>query len=234
MNIIHFETIDSTNTYLKNNYKQLDNLTIVSSDVQSSGRGRNNRKWDSSKGNNLLFSILIKDKNIIRKYKSLSIISAYTIIQILKQYGIEDVYLKWPNDVIVNNKKICGVLLEAVSKNAIECLIIGVGLNVNEDKFDKEYLIEATSMKNELNKTIDLNELKDIVYKKFIENINTDYDFYDDIKECDYLKNKKVSIQINNELKDVEVIGIDHDYSLKVKDKDKIINIEAGEASMHI
>ena len=89
-------------------------------------------------------------------------------------------------------------------------------------------------MKNELNKTIDLNELKDIVYKKYIENINTDYDFYDDIKECDYLKNKRVSIQINNELKDVEVIGIDYDYSLKVKDKDKIINVEAGEASMHI
>lgn len=237
MNIIHFEQIDSTNTYLKNNYESLDDMSIVTSDLQTNGRGRNNRKWISNKGNNLLFSILIKDRKVIEKYKSLSIVSAYTIIEILKQYNLDNIYLKWPNDVYVDNKKICGILLEAVSKNDIECLIIGIGLNVNEVLFEGDYIVEPTSMKLQLNDDIDIKLLKDRVFERLIENINrlkNAYDFYLDIKDYDYLKDKEVSIQINGVDKVVKVIGIDKDYSLKVKDNDELINLEAGEASMHI
>ena len=83
MKTIHFETIDSTNTYLKENYEKLDNFTFVSADFQSAGRGRNNRNWKSEKGENLLFSLLIKDKALIDKFSSLSVISAFSIIKAL-------------------------------------------------------------------------------------------------------------------------------------------------------
>ena len=134
MKELFFETIDSTNTYLKQNYENLDNFTFVRADLQTSGRGRSSRKWLSKKGDNLLFSLLIKDKELINKYKALSINSAYLVLKILEEYGLKNLSLKWPNDIYVNGNKICGILLESVSKQEIECLIIGIGLNVNQKK----------------------------------------------------------------------------------------------------
>jgi len=236
MKCIHFESIDSTNTYLKNNYESLDNLTFVSADRQTQGRGRNTRIW-YSQGNNLYFSILLKDLRFFNLTNSLSIISAYTIIQVLKEYGINDLSIKWPNDVYVNNNKICGILLEAISKEDIECLIIGVGINVNQVEFEGDYINEPISMINILNRKIDIDELKNVVYRKFEDNLNRlldNYDFYEDIKELDYLKNKEVYALINNVSKKVLVKGINNDYTLKVISEGKEISLNSGEISFHI
>ena len=236
MHKIHFDIIDSTNTYIKNNYKELEDMSFVSTSLQTKGRGRTNRIWESNKDENLLFSILIKNKNLFNKYKSLSIISAYTILQILNEYGINDLAIKWPNDLYVNDYKICGILLESVIKKDIECLIIGIGINVNQVNYDGEYIIKPISMKKILNKDIDLEELKKLVYEKFELNINkliNDYDFYDEIIKYDYLKNKVVYMNINNEINEVDVIGIDRDYSLKIKVNDEILNVDSGEVSFH-
>jgi len=236
MKCIHFESIDSTNTYLKNNYESLDNLTFVSADRQTQGRGRNTRIW-YSQGNNLYFSILLKDLRFFNLTNSLSIISAYTIIQVLKQYGINDLSIKWPNDVYVNNNKICGILLEAISKEDIECLIIGVGINVNQVEFEGDYINEPISMINILNRKIDIDELKNVVYRKFEDNFNRlldNYDFYEDIKELDCLKNKEVYALINNVSKKVLVKGINNDYTLKVISEGKEISLNSGEISFHI
>ena len=73
-NKIYFEEIDSTSIYLKKNYKKLDHFTVVFSSMQTKGHGRLGRLWSSNKNENLLFSILIKDKNIINKYETLSLI----------------------------------------------------------------------------------------------------------------------------------------------------------------
>lgn len=237
MNSIHFESIDSTNTYLKENYQTLDNFTFVSADLQTKGRGRNNRDWKSEKGDSLLFSLLIKEEALIDKYASLSIISAYSLLEVFKEYGLNNLSIKWPNDVYVSGKKILGILLEAVTIEKIECLIIGIGINVNQDKFIGEYNTTPTSLYLETHKTIDIDELKDKVYRQIEHNFNLvkqGHDFYDEIIQYDFLKDKEEYAIINNEKKKVKILGINKDYSLKIEVDNNIMNINSGEITFHV
>lgn len=237
MQKIHFIEIDSTNTYLKNNYQSLDNMTFVSADFQSKGRGRTGRVWDAKKGDNLLFSILIKDEDLINKFKSISVISAYSIIEVLNELGINNASIKWPNDVYVDNDKVCGILLEGVTTDKFECLIIGIGLNVNQKEFKGEYLHSPTSISNILNKEIEIELLKDKVFNKLENNLlklKDNYEFINEVKKYDYLKNKEVYALINNEKKRIKVLGINEDYSLKILVDGKEELMESGEISFHI
>lgn len=237
MNIIHFDIIDSTNTYLKNNYNSLDDYTFVSASLQTHGRGRNNRIWNSNQNENLLFSLLLKNKECIDMYKSISIITAYSIIEVLKDYQINNLYLKWPNDVYVGDKKICGILLESVSKNDIECLIVGVGLNVNQSNFEGEYIIDPTSMKKIINIDIDIDLLKKRIYERILFNIDKilkGHDFYKDFIKYDYLKDREVYMELNNQKKKVKVIGINPNYSLRILIDEEYTDVEAGEVSFHV
>lgn len=234
MKTIHFETIDSTNTYLKDNYEKLDNFTFVSADFQSAGRGRNNRNWKSEKGENLLFSLLIKDKALIDKFSSLSVISAFSIIKAL---NLEHLSIKWPNDIYYKDSKLCGILLEAVTRNEIECLIIGIGLNVNQREFVGEYKRTPTSLYQITNQTQDMRLLKDKIFNQIYSDfmkVKEGYDFYNDIKEYDYLKDRKVYAEINNEVQQIKVIGIDFDYSLKVLKGNEAYNLSSGEVTFHL
>lgn len=234
MKTIHFETIDSTNTYLKENYEKLDNFTFVSADFQSAGRGRNNRNWKSEKGENLLFSLLIKDKALIDKFSSLSVISAFSIIKAL---NLEHLSIKWPNDIYYKDSKLCGILLEAVTRNEIECLIIGIGLNVNQREFVGEYKITPTSFYQITNQSQDIRLLKDKIFNQIYSDfmkVKEGYDFYNDIKEYDYLKDRKVYAEINNEVQQIKVLGIDSDYSLKVLKDNETYNLSSGEITFHL
>lgn len=234
MKTIHFETIDSTNTYLKENYEKLDNFTFVSADFQSAGRGRNNRNWKSEKGENLLFSLLIKDKALIDKFSSLSVISAFSIIKAL---NLEHLSIKWPNDIYYKDSKLCGILLEAVTRNEIECLIIGIGLNVNQREFVGEYKRTPTSLYQITYQTQDMKIIKDKIFNQLYNDfmkVKEGYDFYNDIKEYDYLKDREVYAEINNEVKQIKVLGIDSDYSLKVKQDNKTCNLSSGEITFHL
>jgi BirA family biotin operon repressor/biotin-[acetyl-CoA-carboxylase] ligase len=232
MKELFFESIDSTNTYLKNHYEELEDFTFVRADLQTAGKGRNGRKWLANKGENLMFSLLIKDKKLIEKFKQLSVQSAYLVLKTLQKYGLKDLSIKWPNDVYVKDKKICGILLEAISRQEIECLIIGIGINVNQSEFNGEYLIEPTSIKKELGKDIDLIELKDLLFESLSSELG--YDHYDQISKYDYLKGKTVSGEINREIKTITVIGIDKDYSLRVIADGKETRLQSGEISFHI
>lgn len=234
MKTIHFETIDSTNTYLKENYEDLDNFTFVSADFQSAGRGRNNRNWKSEKSENLLFSLLIKDKALIDKFSSLSVISAFSIIKAL---NLEHLSIKWPNDIYYKDSKLCGILLEAVTRNEIECLIIGIGLNVNQREFVGEYKRTPTSLYKITNQTQDMRLLKDKIFNQLYNDfmkVKEGYDFYNDIKEYDYLKDREVYAEINNEVKQIKVLGIDSDYSLKVLQDNETYNLSSGEVTFHL
>ncbi len=234
MKTIHFETIDSTNTYLKENYENLDNFTFVSADFQSAGRGRNNRNWKSEKGENLLFSLLIKDKALIDKFSSLSVISAFSIIKAL---NLEHLSIKWPNDIYYKDCKLCGILLEAVTRNEIECLIIGIGLNVNQREFVGEYKRTPTSLYQITNQTQDMKIIKDKIFNQLYNDfmkVKEGYDFYNDIKEYDYLKDREVYAEINNEVKQIKVLGIDSDYSLKVLKDNETYNLSSGEVTFHL
>ena len=237
MKKLFFETIDSTNSYLKDHYKDLEDMTFVSTDYQYKGRGRMGRTWKSEKGKNLTFSFLLKDPSVIKEYRALSVVSALSIIEVLKSYDIEDPGVKWPNDVYAGDAKICGILLEGVSTEKLECLIIGIGLNVNEEDFDEGFFQKATSMKLCTKKEIDLEEMKEAVYQRLADNIEKlkrGEDFYEEIAAFDYLKGKCAFCHIDGEEKPIEVLGIDRDYSLKVLCEKEIRNLSSSEVTFHI
>lgn len=154
-NFVYTESIQSTNTYFVNNSDKLNNGTTVLTEYQEEGRGRFLRPWESNKGENLTFSILLNKKiskinpNHINLAASLSVSAAIENLFQLKTT------LKWPNDVLINNKKVSGILLESSSYGSkLEKIIIGIGVNVNQTKFLGDYKIQPTSVKFELKKEI--------------------------------------------------------------------------------
>ena len=235
MKKIDFETIDSTSLYLKENYLKLDNFTFVSSLFQNNGKGRNTRVWESEKGENLLFSILIKESEIIEKFYGLSIMSACCVYNVLKKLNIKNVSIKWPNDIYINNKKVCGILLEGISnKNGLIAIIIGVGLNVNQKNFNIE---NATSIYQSTKKEIEINAIKELVYNEFIYMINkykdNDNSYLKIARENNFLKDKEVYAYYLGNKVFVKVLDINDDNTLKVLYKDQIININSGEITFH-
>lgn len=226
--VIHFDEIDSTNNYLKNSYKLLNDFTFVTADYQSKGKGRNDRVWSSNKGENLMFSFLIKNPVLLRKYGALSLITAIEVAKLLEAYNFKEVKIKWPNDVFINDKKVCGILLEG---QLLEYLVIGVGLNVNQKIFPDGLRRPATSLSLEMNKSFDIKEIE----KALFSNIVNDYvslneqPFLEYFRNHNYLLNKRVRVLINDEPFIGEVVGIDDNFYLQIKTRDMLLHIDSGE-----
>jgi len=229
MKQIHFETINSTNKYIKEHYDELDDLTFVSASFQYEGRGRYDRKWIAKKGENLLFSFLIKDKSVINNYKYLSLGIAVALLNVFKKHSIKS-KIKWPNDVYINSKKVGGILLEGSIPNYLIC---GCGINVNQSSFSGEYKTIPTSLYIESKTSFNLDTLKEEIYNEILLIIDcikrNDFSFVNIAKNNDFLKDKTYEIVNNKISKKVIVIGIDNDCSLKVIDDNKVINIISGE-----
>ena len=235
----HFTSIDSTSTYLKKNYKDYDNLTFVSADFQTHGHGRYNRNWVSRNKENLLFSILIKDQKLIEKYNCLSLASAVCIHDVLENLGLSNVSIKWPNDVLVDDKKICGILLEGISSGgSIDAIVVGIGINVNSTNFNDVLLNAPTSIYLQTKKKTSLDDFKNIVYEKMIETFNDinsgNTEYLDTVRNNNYLKRKFVYANINDKKTLVEVIDINEDNTLKVKLNDEYLDLFSGEITFHL
>ena len=146
-----FDEIDSTNSYALQNAPTLENFAVISASTQTSGRGRKGRKWLSPPGDNLYFTILIKDSKIeLNQLSSLPQIMGLAVHQMLEKCRIKNSWIKWPNDVYINHSKICGILCESRIQGESTFLAIGVGVNVNTSKEVLQSIeIPATSMINE-------------------------------------------------------------------------------------
>ncbi|WP_395052526.1 biotin--[acetyl-CoA-carboxylase] ligase [Flavobacterium sp.] len=139
MNIIKLDAIDSTNDYLKelSRAKIVDNFTIVTTENQTKGKGQMGSVWKSEIGKNLTMSILIKDVLLnVNQIFDLNIAISLSVIEVLQEYSIPKLTIKWPNDIMSENKKIGGILIENSFKtdNKIES-VVGIGLNVNQNHF---------------------------------------------------------------------------------------------------
>lgn len=149
MRIIKLNAIGSTNSFLKDMiYNEVvADYTIVVAEHQTNGRGQMGATWDSDKGKNLMFS-MFKDLSVhVVEYPFyISMAVSLAILKSLKTLNIPHLSIKWPNDILSANKKICGILIENVIKNKLNSTIIGVGVNVNQTKFTN--LPQASSLKN--------------------------------------------------------------------------------------
>lgn len=120
--------------------------TVVVTDHQTNGRGQRGNNWQSAKGQNLTFSVLLNPATLkATDHFHLHYVASVAVFNTLKVY-LRGVKIKWPNDILVKEKKICGILIEnSISKGCIENSIIGIGLNVNQDVFEYD---RATSLKD--------------------------------------------------------------------------------------
>ena len=221
---LYFEELESTNKYLKENYNLLPNFTFVSTSFQTRGKGREERIWTANKGENLLFSLLLKSPKYASKGGYMSLIASYSVANVLeKKYHLTNVEIKWPNDVYVNDKKICGILLEG---NIPTYLIAGIGLNVNQEKFIGEYRKTPTSIYLESKQKIDLEILKEAIYDTLFMDITFEKDCIRYFNSHNYLKNKMVKV---NDISG-QVIGVDNQYNLIILDQEnKEHHISSGE-----
>ena len=237
MHTVHFETVDSTSYWLKRNYRDLEDMTFVSADFQSQGHGRMGRKWEGEAGRSLMFSLLIKDQDLLEKYSQLSCVSALSIIQVLERQCEDHFSIKWPNDIYVLDRKICGILLEAVSRDSLECIIIGCGINVNQREFPGEYLHPPVSLYQLLNRETDISELKEEIYhglKDDLDRLASGWNFYPEIRERDYLKGRTALAEIDGHKRPVKVEGINEDCSLKLSYQGQTVNVSSGEITFHV
>ena len=161
MQIIKLSATESTNTYLKllASKQNLPDFTVVITDNQTKGKGQINSSWDSEPGNNLTFSVLKHHQGFNVKNQFLvSTCVSLAIYEVLNDLKLPRVKVKWPNDILSGNLKVCGILIENTLKGQeVMSSVIGIGLNVNQTVFSKN--LKATSVKLELKKEQKLESL---------------------------------------------------------------------------
>lgn len=172
--IIYFDELLSTNVYAHQHLEELNNFDVVSCDTQTKGHGQFERFWYSSNknGGNIYISIILKPQNLshldeLTRYVAL--IGAKT----LEEYGLNP-HFKFPNDILINGKKIAGFLAESeFIGQKLKGVIVGCGINLNLDEEElKNIDIEATSVFLETNKKVN----KEVFLNKFLDNFEKEYD----------------------------------------------------------
>ena len=228
---IYFDSLSSTNDYLKNNIENFQHGTVIFTANQTNGHGSKNRSWSAFAEKSISISILIK--NIFVKFlRIIPIMLAVSIVQTLDTVGAENSKIKWFNDIIIGGKKVSGLLCESVVLNEMCDVILGVGINVNvsNDCFAKLNLKNAGSLLSQTGKHF---EIKQIV-EKLVENVENNFKSFLTNK-LDYVENKficeytnrclnignSVKIYKDNEIIIAKAVGISNDGGL-VCEKDNV------------
>ena len=235
MSILTFDTLDSTNSYLKRNGKYLDHFTVVQANHQEQGKGRLGRSWQDQ-GNSLLFSILLKEKIEPERVPLLSLLAGASVVLTLEHYGLTPL-VKWPNDTLVSEKKISGILTEAVSEGEDIFYIVGIGINLNQKEFEGELSQKATSLFLLTKKEYDKEEVLMVLLSYFTP-LYQDYKkkkkkFLTVVKSHSYLDQKEVSLDYYGEHIHGTVIDITDKGTLLLDVSGKQIEVSSGEVTLN-
>ena len=168
---VHFaRETDSTNLWIKRLAKEgAPEGTLALAEFQSAGRGRLGRSWEVPEGTSVMMSILLRPKFEPQYAPTLTLVMGMAVAKAVKKLGF-DVSIKWPNDVVVSHKKICGILTEmGVRDGKIDYAVIGVGINVNIREFPEEMADKATSLYLERGREFDRSQIPGLVMEAFEE-----------------------------------------------------------------
>lgn len=222
-----FRTINSTNLYAKENIQQLDNRSILLAYEQTAGVGRLERAWYSPMGKSLSLTIVLKELTHEIDVALMSQLTGAALVKTFIHFA-DNVSLKWPNDVLVNRRKVAGILCELeMSPDKKINLIIGVGINLSQtnNDFNPDIQQKATSIREAIGETFNPDELIAL----FINNFFDLYDHYSESKQPNIFMNicREYSVLINevvratnskNESRLIEVLDILNDGGLLIKD----------------
>lgn len=226
--IRYFEELPSTNTYLKKlSNSDIDHGLLCLTDHQTKGRGQYERKWESEKGKNLTFSLALTPADTGR-FHVLTLVCALSIVEKLNAFlNASCAAIKWPNDVILNNKKTAGILTETVfSGNKFDRLIIGIGININQEKFSADVAEVATSVSLEKEENINreqfLADLLNRIEYKYIQWEQQQSSLIKTINRNIIGYGQWVGLKVDDEMQNelYKLLGIDENGSLLMLNRD--------------
>lgn len=239
--IFCFETIDSTNIRARQlGENHAPHGTLVVSEQQTAGRGRRGRSWESPAGSSIYMSILLKPDFLPTQAPMLTIVMAYSVAVALRRKTGLDFQIKWPNDIVLNGKKVVGILTEMSTEiDYINHVVIGVGINVNTETFPKELCATATSIRKESGTTWKRAKLIGEILQEF----EVQYDRFIVEKDLSYLQeaynailvncNREVCILAEKDGYHAIALGIDPKGELLVRKEDGSEEaVYAGEVSV--
>ena len=211
--IIKINAIDSSNNEIKRLYhkKLHTNGLVVWASNQTDGRGQGNKKWLSEPNKNLTFSIFLSGENLsFSSHLCLNLITSLSVKKLLVWHGINNIFIKWPNDILSVNKKISGILIENLYKGKkLIGSIIGLGINVNQINFQEN--LNASSMKIITGNNFTLRK----VLHKFLDIFSHDLDIYKDFdllkrdfNKSFFQKNVLIEYEFNGVIKKGKIIGL--------------------------
>lgn len=237
-NFIYCDEIESTNTVLmsgKQNYKKSG--TVYLAEKQLKGKGRKNREWQSAKGLNLTFSILLNKETLVELNPNhLNLVASLAVAEAIENLHQLKTELKWPNDVMIDKKKVAGILMESSAKgNIVERVVIGIGINLNQLTFHGEFNFPPTSLKLELGTNIYrenilaeiLNRFEERLYELEQSPANVIKDWR---SKCDMI-GYKITITENDNIKSGIFHDIDDNGYLLLKSNNVIEKIHFGDVS---
>lgn len=243
-NRIHFfQEVDSTNDVaFQLALGGAPEGTVVIAEAQTRGKGRLKRQWQSPPGSNIYTSIVLRPEIEPVFAPQITLMTGVAVADILSEYCPDDVTLKWPNDVQIRGKKVCGILTEmnASAVKKVNFVIVGIGINVNIARvdFDESFRDLATSLKEEAG--IEISRL-DLIIKLF-DNLACLYtrllrEGFAPIKDMwlmySDMVGKQIQVVFNNNVQAGEVHGIDDFGALIISDENEVIRrVIAGDASI--
>lgn len=237
MKFLYLDEVDSTNLYGKKNMDNLSDKTVISARRQTNGRGRLNRSWLDLGDGNLFVSIVLKPSDKFdEKFANLTQYLSVIICKTLEQYGLSP-EIKWPNDVLINGKKIAGILSETVMQGQnFKGLVLGFGINISAQKEDVVRVQDkaVTSLSLEIGRPADREKfLKDLLnlffqeYNKFLDSgfelIKHDY-----IKRANFLE-KEVCVQVFDRTKTGIAKAVDNNGALLLQNENEQYVLTIGD-----
>lgn len=193
--IIYFDQLDSTNIKAKELAKSgAPHGTVVVAEMQTAGKGRRGRSWESPAGTNIYMSVLLYPKMNPSKAPMLTLVMAYSVAKVLRRQGFTETGIKWPNDLVISGKKLCGILTEMeLSGREIGHVVIGVGINANIVEFPEELQKTATSLRMESGQEVDRKRLIEEISKEF----ELDYETFVKMDDLSFLQEEYNQMLVN-------------------------------------
>lgn len=208
-NVVYYDEIDSTNNRAKEaGDNKAPHGTLFVADMQVAGKGRRGRVWQSPAGSSIYMTILLYPEISPLKAPQLTLVMAIAVAEGIKEVTGLDTKIKWPNDIVVNGRKICGILTEMSTEiDYINHVVIGAGINVNQDDFPEDIRKTASSLKMELGKQVKRSELIAAIMKSF----EKDYEIFVKTEDLSELQELYNSMLVNLD-RDVKVLEPGNEY----------------------
>lgn len=239
--IHNYEEIDSTNTEGKRlAEKGAGHGTVIQAQIQTAGRGRRGRSWSSPKGAGLWFSMILRPDVSQESAPVITLAAAMAVVKAIERLPGAKPQIKWPNDVVMSGKKVCGILTEmSPRKEGVDYIIVGIGINVKQQAFPPDVILTATSLEQELPGVSVCNEMLlsavleefEHYYEKYLQTMDVSL-FLDEYHDRLANKDKQVKVLDPRGVYEGIARGINQRGELLVEREGTLITVNAGEVSV--